>query len=710
MRTPTAFLKTRIARRVFALFLMCAVVPTALLAIASYWTVTRELRTQAETQLTQAAKVSGTLLLSRLHDGERALDETVERIRRYPATPAGQVEKLEPLFSSVSIGAPGQPGRALLGPSLTIPSGFGGSEVSQLQSDRPVLLVEEGSPEPRILLVRTLLPGQATGPLMVAQVSPAHLWGGEGGEPLAPPETDFCVYPKSGSAPLHCSDGGARRVGPAVDQVPAGVVGGSSDLFLGFEFAASAWSLRLARPVTAYSAPIQFRRSVLLTLALGVWLVVFASNVLLRHRLDPVAKLQEATRRVADGDFSASVSLSTKDEFEELAQAFNTMAGRIRDQFALLRALHEVDREALVLQNDVEVARAAVAHFPRLMAVEEALIALRVPSADDPESTVVWGAGLDGSVERRRLSIPRSAFAELERQPDCLVVQRFAPQPAFIRACEPKQVRAHLLLPLLEQSTCFAAVLLTGRSNAVDFPEQEVRRARQVADQLALALANSRLLQRLNAMSWGTLQALARSIDAVSPWTAGHSERVTRVGLAIGRQLELAPDLIDQLHRGGLLHDVGKVGVPASILDKPGKLDDAEFATIRAHPVIGARILEPIQAYEDVIAIVRHHHERFDGTGYPDRLAGRAIPYLARVLSVADVYDALVSRRPYREGWAHEAAVEYIGKRAGMEFDPEVVSAFLELVAGPAWAAAAATLDSSSKVAADPEERAQWTT
>jgi putative nucleotidyltransferase with HDIG domain len=228
-------------------------------------------------------------------------------------------------------------------------------------------------------------------------------------------------------------------------------------------------------------------------------------------------------------------------------------------------------------------------------------------------------------------------------------------------------------------------VLSGAFSSSAGFSEAEVRRARRIADQVALALANTRLVERLNSMSWGTLDTLARSIDAVSPWTAGHSERVTRLGLAVGRQLGLSAEQLDQLHRGGLLHDVGKIGVPTSILDKPGKLDDAEFAAVRAHPVIGARILEPIHAYADVIPIVRHHHERFDGTGYPDKLAGEGIPYLARVLSVADVYDALVSHRPYRDGWKHEAAVAYIDQRASIEFDPDVVAAFLALVAGPAW-------------------------
>jgi putative nucleotidyltransferase with HDIG domain len=536
-------------------------------------------------------------------------------------------------------------------------------------------------------MARALDPNAPSGRIVYGVVSAMHLWGGQGTESVVPEDTDFCVYSRGTVEPLHCSSAeAAARLSEAPVVGAETAVRGTSDVFLAFEYAAPSWSVRVSRPLATFNAPIEFRRSVLLTLALGVWLVVFASNVLLRHRLDPVAKLQAATRRLAAGDFDAGVTLSTRDELEDLAAAFNTMASGLRDQFTLLAALHEVDREALLGQADIEVARSALLQFPRLLRVEEAVVAVRVLGGDAPDTSVVWRVGSSGRVEQQHLSLPQSGFAELERGPDHWQIAPDAPRPALLRALEPTLERAHLILPLTDRGHCFAAVILVAAGPA-GFLEPDVRRVRHVADQVALALANSRLMQRLNALSWGTLEALARSIDAVSPWTAGHSERVTRVSVAIGRQLGLTPELMDQLHRGGLLHDVGKIGVPSAILDKPGKLDDAEFQAIRAHPVIGARILEPIHAYEDVIPIVRHHHERFDGTGYPDRLSGRAIPYLARVLSVGDVYDALVSRRPYREGWTHEAAVDYITSRAAVEFDPDVVAAFLELVRGPAWAA-----------------------
>jgi putative nucleotidyltransferase with HDIG domain len=173
------------------------------------------------------------------------------------------------------------------------------------------------------------------------------------------------------------------------------------------------------------------------------------------------------------------------------------------------------------------------------------------------------------------------------------------------------------------------------------------------------------------------VEALSRAIDAKSPWTAGHSTRVTMVGLAIGRRLGLDDRQLESIHRCGLLHDIGKLGVPVEILDKPGRLTPDEMEIMKQHPSIGARIVAPISAYADVAAAVRYHHEHYDGTGYPDGLAGEEIPLIARIFAVADVFDALASPRPYREAWAPDQAIQLIAEGAGTQFDPRVVEAFL---------------------------------
>ncbi len=220
-----------------------------------------------------------------------------------------------------------------------------------------------------------------------------------------------------------------------------------------------------------------------------------------------------------------------------------------------------------------------------------------------------------------------------------------------------------------------------GYVNATSSAGEDIVYARQLADQVAVALSNARLLEDLNELNIGTLTALARTIDAKSPWTAGHSERVTELALRVGRHLSLHDEALSRLHQGGLLHDIGKIGIPGAILDKPGKLTDEEMQVIRQHPQIGARILSPIAAYGDAIPIVRHHHEKFDGSGYPDGLVGEGIPFLARVLAVGDVYDGCRLDRPYRAGMAHQEALEIIRSGTGSHFDPAIVAAFLDIIA-----------------------------
>jgi putative nucleotidyltransferase with HDIG domain len=156
---------------------------------------------------------------------------------------------------------------------------------------------------------------------------------------------------------------------------------------------------------------------------------------------------------------------------------------------------------------------------------------------------------------------------------------------------------------------------------------------------------------------------------------------VTALAVRIGRAMGRNEAQLAILHRGGLLHDIGKIGTPAEILDKPGKLSDEELRIMRQHPGVGATILEPIGAYAEAIPIVGQHHEWFDGTGYPGGLAGEAINEGARIFAVADVYDALRSDRPYRAGLDRDRVIAYIRERSGSQFDPKVVEAFLAVIA-----------------------------
>ncbi|MCL4811426.1 MAG: HD domain-containing protein [Vicinamibacteraceae bacterium] len=197
------------------------------------------------------------------------------------------------------------------------------------------------------------------------------------------------------------------------------------------------------------------------------------------------------------------------------------------------------------------------------------------------------------------------------------------------------------------------------------------------------AMANGLETQfrELEAMHLGTLNAFARAIDAKSSWTAGHSERVTELAVRIGQELNLPAARLSCLRRGGLLHDIGKLAIPGAVLDKLGPLTPGELALMQEHPMRGVRILEPIAPFADLLPIVGQHHERFDGGGYPLGLRGDEIDVSARVLAVADAFDAMTSNRPYRCGLDIDAAVRVIRGEAGRQFDPLVVEAFLRVLA-----------------------------
>jgi putative nucleotidyltransferase with HDIG domain len=174
----------------------------------------------------------------------------------------------------------------------------------------------------------------------------------------------------------------------------------------------------------------------------------------------------------------------------------------------------------------------------------------------------------------------------------------------------------------------------------------------------------------------GAIRALAQALDARDPYTAGHSERVSAVSVAIGRQLVLPDDELEVLRLGALLHDIGKIGISDAVLRKPGPLTAEEFELIKEHPGVGARILRGVHFLAPHLPIVELHHERPDGHGYPHRLCGEEIPLLARVVHVADAFDAMTSARAYRPARGAAEALRELWRCAGTQFDAEVVQAF----------------------------------
>jgi len=184
--------------------------------------------------------------------------------------------------------------------------------------------------------------------------------------------------------------------------------------------------------------------------------------------------------------------------------------------------------------------------------------------------------------------------------------------------------------------------------------------------------------QRLNReYFYKVIQTLVRVVEAKDPYTRGHSERVASYAASIAKQMGLSPEMVEQVHQAGLLHDIGKMAIGDMVLHKPGKLTTEEWQIVQAHPAVGEDILKPVLFNKEMLEIVRGHHERLDGSGYPDHLKGQEIPLIVQIMAVADTYDAMTSLRPYRDPMKKELAIQELLKYKGIHYDPAVVDAFM---------------------------------
>ncbi len=210
-------------------------------------------------------------------------------------------------------------------------------------------------------------------------------------------------------------------------------------------------------------------------------------------------------------------------------------------------------------------------------------------------------------------------------------------------------------------------------------PEELQEVVKTGADKFDLASSKSLILKDLKELFYKTIKSIASALDAKDPYTHGHSMRVTLYSIILAKELNVPEHDLELIETAGLLHDIGKIAIPESILCKPGKLDDNEFAIMKSHPANSERLIASIKKLHEVSPGVKHHHERWDGKGYPDGLKGEDIPYSARIIAIADTYDAMTSTRSYRKALDHDIAINEISKCAGTQFDPVLAQKFVEI-------------------------------
>ncbi len=444
-------------------------------------------------------------------------------------------------------------------------------------------------------------------------------------------------------------------------------------------YVAAEVSMELTDQAATYTSRLIFMWSALAVCALvilGVWIARSVSM--------PLVELSDSAKRVAEGDFDTRVRATSAREVAELARSFNQMTGSLRQRTETLTkkvlelgALYEMSRSLGATLEMERLLSSVLDAVLRIFDVELGYVALRDPETDRLELKARRGAA-SGRGDERAIRSSMSEWVMREGRP--LI---FNPPPDGQAEHQVDSVTgalAALCVPLVASDHAVGAIAVGSHDTTVRFDADDVRLMSTVANQVSMAIGNIELFSNLQEAYLATVRSLAAAVDAKDSYTRGHSDTVAYYATAVAEKMGLTVEQRTALEMAAYLHDIGKIGVKEEILLKPGRLTDDEMAQMRHHPLIGANILKPVAFPWSIAPIVRHHHERWDGKGYPAGLKGEEIPLLARVLAVADAFEAMVSDRPYRQGRSVDEAIDEIRACAGEQFDPRVAEALVEVL------------------------------
>jgi hypothetical protein len=326
-----------------------------------------------------------------------------------------------------------------------------------------------------------------------------------------------------------------------------------------------------------------------------------------------------------------------------------------------------------------EIVDAAVDELHRAFGYLTCAILRPSEDGDTIEALAGRGAAYEQLREPWRQSRSAGVIGRCLRERRTIVVGDTARDPDYYATETTTAVRSELVSPIWVGSELWGALDLQ-EAELEAFDEADARLIETVADQLGAALRSATLYEQLERAYIGTAEALAAALEAKDAHAANHARSLVRNAESVGRMLGITGTTLRDIRYGAAFHDIGKIAVPESILNKPGPLTDAERAEVERHVLVGEQILAPVEFLSGVRALVRHGHERWDGTGYPDRLAGEEIPLGARIILACDAWDAMTSDRPYRTAMPRPAARDELRRFSGSQFDPAAVDALLEVL------------------------------
>lgn len=360
----------------------------------------------------------------------------------------------------------------------------------------------------------------------------------------------------------------------------------------------------------------------------------------------------------------------------ENSSLFHDLVRRVSEKTVLTEVSKTVN-SSLALDKVLETSMKLVAQIMRAEASSLMLL-----DSEKKELVFKVALGKKGEwVKEIRIPLGVGIAGCVAETGESLIIEDASKDSRFFKSADEKsgfQTRSMICVPLKIKNKIIGVAEAINKIGGT-FGDEDIELFEAIALQIAIALENASLYKDLEDLFIETVISLAATIDAKDPYTHGHSQRVMEYSLAIGKEMNLSNDEIKDLKLSALLHDIGKIGINENILTKPAKLTDEEFSEIKKHPGTGAGIIEHIKKLKDISPGIKYHHERFEGGGYPDGIKGENIPFFARIIAVADTYDAMTSDRPYRKGLDPEIALAEVEKCKGTQFDEKCADAFIKV-------------------------------
>ena len=372
-----------------------------------------------------------------------------------------------------------------------------------------------------------------------------------------------------------------------------------------------------------------------------------------------------------------------QNKLSEMTRRGLRQEAEIRDWEKALSKLVKLTELSRILNSTLEpntVKRRAMEAATELMEAEVGSLLL----IDEETNKLYFEVALgekEETVKTFHLNMGEGIAGWVAQHDEPLIVHDAQSDPRFFREVDEKSkftTKNVICVPVKVKEKTIGVLEAINKLDGGDFTEEDLALFQSLADQVAVALDNARLMAEIEELFFQTASSLADAIEKRDPYTGGHTKRVTEYSLAIATKLGLDPTEMRWLKLAAVLHDIGKIGVEDRILRKPDKLDDEEYDQMKQHTMMGAEIIAHIKQLHGIIPGLKYHHEKIDGRGYPEGLAEENIPLIAKIVAVADTFDAMTSDRPYRKALSREEAFEELKRCSGTQFDKDLVGAFIK--------------------------------